>query len=137
MFIFKHALSISLAAAPDIASNPTDIVLVLDRSGSMAGPPLASLKAGAKTFIDIIDEATDSGQDGQIGSGSRIGIVSFSGTAATDAQLITSVDTLKSAVDQLTAGGSTNHADAFTGCRGSKSFGNRHLLQSALYRPQY
>ena len=107
-------VSVSLAAAPDIASNPTDIVLVLDRSGSMAGPPLASLKAGAKTFIDIIDESTDSGQDGQIGSGSRIGIVSFSGTATTDAQLITSVDTLKSTVDQLTAGGSTNHADAFT-----------------------
>ena len=80
----------------------------------MAGPPLASLKAGAKTFIDIIDEATDSGQDGQIGSGSRIGIVSFSGTAATDAQLITSVDTLKNAVDDLSAGGNTNHADAFT-----------------------
>ena len=32
---------------------------------------------------------------------------------AADTQLITSVDTLKNAVDSLTAGGSTNHADAF------------------------
>ena len=32
---------------------------VLDRSGSMAGSPLTNMKAGAKTFIDIIDEATD------------------------------------------------------------------------------
>lgn len=71
------------------------------------------MKAGAKTFIDIIDEATDSTQDGQIGSGSRIGIVSFASTATADTQLITSVDALKSAVDGLTAGGSTNHADAF------------------------
>lgn len=105
---------LALTAAPDIISNPTDIVLVLDRSGSMAGMPLESMKEGAKTFIDIIEEATDGVADGQIGSGSRIGIVSFAETAAVDAQLITSVDTLKDAVDSLSAGGSTNHADAFT-----------------------
>ena len=66
------------------------------------------MKLGARTFIDIIDEATDSSQDGQIGSGSRLGIVSFGNTATADTQLITSVDTLKAAA------GSTNHADAFT-----------------------
>lgn len=107
-------VTIALTAAPDITSNPTDIVLVLDRSGSMAGTPLANMKAGAKKFIDIIDEATDSMQDGQIGGGSHIGIVSFADTATQNTQLITSVATLKSAVDGLTAGGQTNHADAFT-----------------------
>lgn len=106
-------VTLALSAAPDIVSNPTDIVLVLDRSGSMAGAPLANLKLGAKTFIDILDEATDSSKDGNIGSGSRIGIVSFAGEAAADTQLITSVDTLKAAVDGLAAAGSTNHADAF------------------------
>lgn len=107
-------VTLALAASPDISSNPTDIVLALDRSGSMAGSPLSNMKAGAKTFIDIIDEATDDSQDGNIGSGSRIGIVSFADTAVADTQLITSVATLKDAVDNLTAGGSTNHADAFT-----------------------
>lgn len=107
-------IKLSLTAAPDIVTNPTDIVLVLDRSGSMAGSPLANLKNGAKAFIDIIDEATDGAQDGQIGSGSRIGIVSFADTATQDTQLITSVADLKAAVDALSAGGSTNHADAFT-----------------------
>ncbi|HIZ56644.1 MAG TPA: VWA domain-containing protein [Firmicutes bacterium] len=107
-------VTLALSAAPDIASNPTDIVLILDRSGSMAGTPLTNMKAGANTFIDIIDEATDNTQDGNIGSGSRIGIVSFSNTATADTQLITSVATLKNAVNALTAGGSTNHADAFT-----------------------
>ena len=106
-------VTLALSASPDIASNPTDIVLVLDRSGSMEGAPLANLKAGAKTFIDIIDEATDNSKDGNIGSGSRIGIVSFADTATADTLLITSVATLKSAVDSLTAGGFTNHADAF------------------------
>ena len=105
---------LSLTAEPDIVTNPTDIVLILDRSGSMAGSALANLKNGAKAFIDIIDEATDGAQDGQIGSGSRIAVVSFSDTATADTQLITSVADLKAAVDALTAGGSTNHADAFT-----------------------
>ena len=107
-------VTIALTAAPDITTNPTDIVLVLDRSGSMSGSPLANMKAGAKKFIDIIDEATDGAQDGQIGSGSHIGIVSFADTATADTQLITSVATLKNAVDNLTADGSTNHADAFS-----------------------
>lgn len=107
-------IRLSLTAEPDIVTNPTDIVLILDRSGSMAGSALANLKNGAKAFIDIIDEATDSAQDGQIGSGSRIAVVSFADTAVKDTQLITSVDDLKAAVDALTAGGSTNHADAFT-----------------------
>lgn len=107
-------VTLALTAAPDIITNPTDIVLVLDRSGSMTGTPLVNMKTGARTFIDIIDEATDGAKDGQIGSGSRIGIVSFADTAVANTQLITSVDTLKNAVDALTAGGSTNHADAFT-----------------------
>ena len=106
-------VTLALTAAPDIITNPTDIVLVLDRSGSMTGTPLASMKAGANTFIDIIEESTQ-GTNGQIGSGSHIGIVSFASTATANTQLITSVDTLKNAVDSLVAGGSTNHAAAFT-----------------------
>lgn len=89
-------------------------MLILDRSGSMAGSALANLKNGAKAFIDIIDEATDGAQDGQIDSGSRIAVVSFANTATQDTQLITSVADLKAAVDALSAGGNTNHADAFT-----------------------
>lgn len=107
-------IRLSLTAEPDIVSNPTDIVLILDRSGSMAGSPLANLKNGAKKFIDIIDEATDGTEDGQIGNGSRIGIVSFASTGVQDTQLITSVNDLKEAVDNLSAGGNTNHEDAFT-----------------------
>ena len=106
-------IRLSLAAEPDIVSNPTDIVLILDRSGSMAGSPLANLKSGARKFIEIIDEATDGSQDGQIGSGSHIGIVSFATTATQDTQLITSVADLNAAVDALTSDGFTNHADAF------------------------
>ena len=107
-------VTLALTAAPDIVTNPTDIALVLDRSGSMTGTPLANMKTGAKTFIDIISQSTGGQPSGEIGSSSHIGIVSFSDTATQNTQMITSVDTLKNAVDGLVAGGSTNHADAFT-----------------------
>lgn len=61
-----------------------------------------------------MDEATDGLKDGQIGFGSHIGIVSFSGTATKDTQLTTSVAELKAAVDALSVDSFTNHEDAFT-----------------------
>lgn len=104
---------IGITAAPDIISNPTDIVLVLDRSGSMQGQPLVDMKAGVNTFIDIIATATGGGPN-TIGSGSRIGIVSFASTAVQNTALITSVADLKAAAAALTASGTTNHSAAFT-----------------------
>lgn len=80
----------------------------------MSGTPLANMKTGAKTFIDIISQSTGGQPSGEIGSGSHIGIVSFADTAVQNTQMITSVDALKTAVDGLTAGGNTNHADAFS-----------------------
>lgn len=106
-------IRLSLTATPDISSNPVDIVLILDRSGSMSGSALANLKNGAKAFIDIIYGATG-GTGGQIAGGTHIGIVSFADVATQDEGLITDVNDLKTSVDGLTAGGSTNHADAFT-----------------------
>ena len=73
----QFKMTLALTAAPDIVTNPTDIVLALDCSGSMSGAPLADMKLGAKTFIDIISESTGGSGSGEIGSGSRIGIVSF------------------------------------------------------------
>ena len=133
-------MTLALTAAPDIVTTPTDIVLVLDRSGSMTGTPLANMKEGAKTFIDIISESTGGSQDGQIGSGSRMGVVSFATTATQNTQLITSVDALKNAVNALVAGGTTNHAHrrqnhrwpapSPCGCRCPGS-GHHHLLHRA------
>ena len=79
----------------------------------MSGTPLDNLKKGALKFIDILDESTDGSQEGQIGGGNRIGIVSFATTATQDTQLITSVYDLNEAVEALEANGRTNHEDAF------------------------
>ena len=94
-------IKLSLTAEPNIVTNPTDIVLILDRSKSMAGSPLANLKKGAETFIDILDEATDGALNGQLGHGSRIGIVSFADAATKDTPLTATVSTLKQAVHTI------------------------------------
>lgn len=106
-------VTLGLSASPDIVNSPTDIVLILDKSGSMAGVPFESLKEGARSFIDIIDESTDGTKDGTIGSGSAIGIVGFSSTATEESPLTTSVSQLNFALDNMVAGGSTNHQAAF------------------------
>lgn len=106
-------VTVSLEAEPNITTNPTDIVLVLDRSGSMSGVPMEHLKMGANTFIDVIAASTG-GQDGQLGGGSRMGIVSFAGTAVQNLPMNTSVNDLKEQVNSLQAGGGTNHEDAFS-----------------------
>ena len=105
---------LSLSAGPDIVSNPADIVMVLDCSGSMEGEPFAAMKASVKTFIDIIDESTDENQDGNIGGGSQIAIVSFARTATQQTGFLTNTADLKTAVNNLTIDGDTNHEDAFT-----------------------
>ena len=103
---------LALSASPDIVNSPTDIVLILDKSGSMAGVPFESLKAGARAFIDIIDESTDGTKDGTIGSGSAIGIVGLIHRYG-ESPLTTSVSQLNFALDNMVAGGSTNHQAAF------------------------
>ena len=110
-------VTLALSAAPDLQNNPADIVLVLDRSGSMSGKPLEDMKEGVGVFIDLIDQASDGTQNGQIGSGSHIGIVSFSDQASADMPLSTSAADLKSAAGGLSASGSTNHAAAFLKAR--------------------
>ena len=105
-------ITLSLTACPDIASNPADIVLLLDNSGSMEDEPLENLKISAKNFIDMITEAT--GGDARIKGGSQIGIVSFAASARVAVPLTDDTEELKTAVDALRANGQTNHYEAFT-----------------------
>lgn len=100
-------ITLSITAEPDGACGSADVVLVLDRSGSMSGAPMEHLKAGAKEFISRV-------LSGGAAGGSRIGIVSFDGTASTNVTLTGDTAVLRQAVDALTAQGSTNHSDAFS-----------------------
>ncbi len=84
-----------------------DVMLVLDRSGSMSGQKLADAKTAAKGFVDKLNGTFDQG-----------GLVSFSTAAALNQQLLvmdsTNKTTLKGKIDSLSANGYTNIGDAIS-----------------------
>jgi hypothetical protein len=88
---------------------PSDIAIVLDRSGSMelqtegGGTRLDAAKSAAKLFVDLFED----------GSTHKVGMVSFSTTASTVPDMpLTSIDNapavLSAALAGLTASGSTS-----------------------------
>jgi RHS repeat-associated protein len=81
-----------------------DVVLVLDRSGSMAGQRLTDAKSAAKTFVDFM----------LLAEGDQVGLVSFQSTGRVDRQLTNDGASVKAAVDAITAGGGTDIASGIT-----------------------
>jgi predicted ribosomally synthesized peptide with SipW-like signal peptide len=81
-----------------------DVMIVLDRSGSMTSEPnkFSNAKAGAKTLIDAL------------GANTRVGLVSFASSATLDEPLTTNHSQVKATIDALSAGGSTNMEAAVT-----------------------
>lgn len=78
------------------AAISNDVMLVLDRSGSMTGQDLVDAKAGATLFVDQLT-ATD-----------RVGLVSFSSGATLDEPLTGAFADVKTEINSLSAGGQTN-----------------------------
>jgi uncharacterized protein YegL len=74
-----------------------DVMLVMDRSGSMQGEKINSAKAAAKTFVDQLNMSRD-----------RVGLASFADEASLDCHLTNNTVTIKSKIDSLVANGYTN-----------------------------
>ena len=110
-------VTLSFEAEPELSTTPADIVLVMDRSGSMSGTPLALAKVAAKELILTVAKASGSTSGQSINNGSQLGLVSFSDEAEADCPLTTDVSELNDAVDDLTGGGKTNHREAFAEAR--------------------
>ena len=93
-------LNQTFADVPNSCGNvTTDIVLIIDRSGSMGqANKLVQAKNAAKNFIDVV-----AGQE----STTRVSLVSFSTTSKLDAGLSTDYNKVKSEIDGLKADGWT------------------------------
>jgi hypothetical protein len=74
-----------------------DVVLVLDRSGSMSGEPLAQTKEAAEKFVDTVLE-----QD------SRVALVTYDDSAEVNIGLSSDQDSLDSTIEGVSSGGGTN-----------------------------
>ena len=80
-----------------------DVMLTLDRSGSIGSTELATMKDAAKAFVGALGMGADA---------THAGLVSFSSSATLDVHLTDASSTVATAIDALVASGATNLEDA-------------------------
>jgi len=105
--IAKVQLTVNSKSQVIVHKKTTKIVLVLDRSGSMAEKiagtntaKISSLKSAAGNFVDKVL--------GLKNADVQIAVVSFAGSVTTDSNYTNSASTLKTAINNIRAGGGTN-----------------------------
>ena len=99
----KRVVTISLPVSRTVYI-PLDVMLIIDISGSMNDrlpgdikTKIEGAKEAAKLFIDQLNESRD-----------QVGLVSFHDHAHLESQLTNDSETVKTAINSLTAGGYTN-----------------------------
>ncbi len=91
-----------------------EIMLVLDRSGSMAGTPISDLKNAARTFVDYFAATQDK---------DKMGMISFSTAVTLDRPLGTNyVTAMRTAITAMNAANYTNTEDAIDQADGPGGF---------------
>lgn len=93
------SVSPSVTPTPTLACSQADVMLVLDRSGSINSTELGQLKTAAKDFVDALGLTT---------LGIHAGQTSFATTGTHDHNLTDNETSLKAAIDALVSGGFTN-----------------------------
>jgi len=93
-------LHVTGAGDPTTERLPLDVMLVLDRSGSMSGTPLADAKTAAKGLVDQLNSSID-----------LAAVTSFATTATLNRALTSNFANVKSSIDGLSASGNTNIGD--------------------------
>lgn len=106
--------AVPVASSGVAQQNKVEIMLVLDRSGSMAGKPIADLKKAARSFLDFFTETQDR---------DKAGLVSYATSARVDRPLGTDyVAPMKAAIDAMAGNGHTNAEDAIAQAGGPQGF---------------
>lgn len=99
-----------------------DIVLSIDRSGSMEGQKIRDAKSAASLFAGLLNP-----QD-------RIALVSFSTNATLDKSLTSDVKDAKTVIDGYSTGGNTNMGDALDKSIAElRDKGKRNAILSVIY----
>ena len=97
----QRQLSVSVSASGQGVQAPLNLCFVLDRSGSMMGMPLQTVKQAANRIVDRLTERD------------RISIIAFAHKAQVlvPNRLATDIDSIKKQIDSLSAGGGTSIDD--------------------------
>ncbi len=108
-----------LVSFPQVAkavscTQPVDIVIALDVSGSLSATDLANLKIAAKTMVDTWASAPGLNSS----TGAVIGVTKFRGSSASVVVMSTNITTIKNAIDAVTDGSLTSGSNMVAGING-------------------
>lgn len=103
-FVCQPSASPSPTPTPSPSPTPQpcekpDVMLVLDRSGSINSSELSQLKTAANDFVNSLSPTLD---------GAHVGMVSFSTSSTLNAHLTNNGASVQAAINVLTSGGLTN-----------------------------
>ena len=123
---------IAVQAAGVGQKNEVEIMMVLDRSGSMDGTPIRDLKRAAISFLDFFEETQDR---------DKMGLISFATGVTVNQPLTTNyVTSMTSRINAMTATGATNAEDALDQADGPQGFtdqtgvpGDRRVQQYLIF----
>ncbi len=127
---------IPVAASGIAQKKEVEIMMILDRSGSMAGSKMTALKNAARGFLDFFADTQNK---------DKVGLISFSTTAgvngAPDRALgINFVAPMKAAINNMNADGATNAENAIDMADGTGGFtdqtgvpGDRRIQQFVVF----
>lgn len=90
----------------DVLTEPLDIVLIIDESGSMNGEKIRTTREAAMDFVEEVDLSV-----------SQVGVVGFNTAARLRSPMIQDEDRLRRAIQRLSASGGTNIAVALARAR--------------------
>ncbi len=102
--LFNTDLEISLAGE-GIDKN-VEVMLVMDRSGSMAEKKIVEARKALKIFLGLLEDRQD--------KRNRAGLITFASTVTLDSSLTSNYDVLKTAIDNMQALGGTDVGDALS-----------------------
>ena len=97
---YEITLSVTIPADVTVPGSSADVVLVIDRSGSMDdGGKMGDAKYAAEDFADALLKE---------GNGVRMGVVSYADNASRDQELTSDAGDVKDAINMIGAYGGTN-----------------------------
>lgn len=97
-------VTLNLQGTPPVnVVRPNDVILIIDRSGSMGTEKMNNAKEAAKGFIDLMDLSKH-----------EVGVLDYSSNAYPGLPLTTDATAAKAYIDKIASGGGTNTAEAIT-----------------------
>ena len=109
--------------------NEVEIMMILDRSGSMAGTPLSDLKTAATSFLDYFTETQDT---------DKMGLISFATGVTVDLPLTTNyVSAMTTKINAMNATGATNAEYAIDQADGPSGFTDQTGIPGDKRKQQY